>query len=350
MRIFILGVNGFIGNALVERILKSTNWLVTGIDIEKDRLEPTMLKDPRFEFYHGDMSISREWVEFQVKRCDVVLPLAAVAIPIVYIENPLLVFELDFLENLHIIQHAVKYKKRLIFPSTSEVYGMVQDEEFDEIKSNLTLGPVKKLRWIYSCSKQLLDRVIHAYSLQQGLQYTIFRPFNWIGPGLDRIHEEHKIGHSRVVTQFISDTIFNKPIHLVDGGEQRRCFTYLEDGIDGLMKILENNGGKADGRIFNLGNPDNDLSIRELASLLIKLYSEHPRSKKYPFTAGTNIVEGKKHYGEGYQDVPVRKPSIRKAKHLLGWEPKYKIEEALRSTLDWFLSSENNKTYSWNKW
>ena len=339
MKIFIIGVNGFIGNALVRRILADTSWEVVGIDIEKDRLNDATLGDPRFEFYHGDVSINREWVEFQVKRCDVVIPLAAVAIPVVYIENPLFVFELDFLENLRIVQFAVKYKKRLIFPSTSEVYGMVQDKEFDEDKSNLVLGPINKHRWIYSCAKQLLDRVIYAYQLQEGLQHTIFRPFNWIGPGLDRIEEEHKIGHSRVVTQFISDIMFNQPINLVDGGEQRRCFTYLDDGIDGLMKILVNDGGKAEGQIFNLGNPNNDLSIRELAMLLIKLYNEHPRSAEFPFTAGTRVVEGNKHYGEGYQDIPMRKPSIRKARTLLGWEPRHNIEEALRITLDWFLTT-----------
>lgn len=346
MRVFILGVNGFIGNSLVRRILQDSDWQVTGIDVEKDRLDETTLANPRFEFHHGDLGISREWVEFQVKRCDVVVPLAAIAVPVMYIEQPLLVFELDFLENLRVVQLAAKYKKRLIFPSTSEVYGMVADKEFDEDTSNLVLGPIKKQRWIYSCSKQLLDRVIYAYHIQQGLQYTIFRPFNWIGPGLDRIQEVHRIGHSRVVTQFVSDIMFNQPIRLVDGGEQRRCFTYLEDGIDGLMKILTNSGGGADGQIFNLGNPANNLSIRELALLLIKLYNEHPRSKEHPFTAGTQVVEGKKHYGEGYQDIPIRPPSIRKARELLGWEPRYSIEEALRIALDWFLKAERNQVTS----
>ena len=127
MKLFLLGVNGFIGNALVRRILADTSWSVVGIDVENDRLDSDTLNNPLFDFYHGDMSISREWVEFQLKRCDVVIPLAAVAVPKIYIDDPLLVFNLDFLENLRIVELASKYRKRLIFPSSSEVYGMVED-------------------------------------------------------------------------------------------------------------------------------------------------------------------------------------------------------------------------------
>lgn len=97
-----------------------------------------------------------------------VLPLVAIATPIEYTRNPLRVFELDFEENLKIIRYCVKYRKRIIFPSTSEVYGMCTDNVFDEDSSNLIVGPVNKPRWIYSVSKQLLDRVIWAYGEKKG--------------------------------------------------------------------------------------------------------------------------------------------------------------------------------------
>jgi nucleoside-diphosphate-sugar epimerase len=109
----------------------------------------------------------------------VVLPLAAIATPSTYVSDPLKVFKLDFEANLDIVKLAVAYKTRLIFPSTSEVYGMCTDELFDEELSHLVLGPISKQRWIYSCSKQLLDRVIYAYGIHEGLNYTIFRPFNF---------------------------------------------------------------------------------------------------------------------------------------------------------------------------
>ena len=316
MKIFISGINGFIGNALIRKILQETNWNVIGIDIEKDRVSSELFNSDRFEFYHGDIGVNAEWIELQIKRCDVVLPLAAVAVPKVYVDNPLKVFDLDFTESLKMVRLAVKYGKRLIFPSSSEVYGRCEDEEFDEINSPLVLGPTDKQRWIYSCSKQLLDRVIHAHGLQDGLQYTLFRPFNWTGPNLDRL-SENNIGRSRVATEFISSIIYNRPIVLVDGGLQKRCFLYLDDGIDALMSILRNEGGVADGMIFNLGNPNNVISIRGLAEMLVEFYGEHPRSKDHPFTAGIEEVASEKYYGSGYQDMLKRKPLIKRAQTFL---------------------------------
>ena len=159
MRVLILGVNGFIGNALTRRILTTTDWEVFGLDVGSDRIEE-FLGDKRFRFLEGDISINREWIEYHVKKCDVVLPLVAIATPATYVKNPLSVFELDFEENLRIIKMAGKYGKRVVFPSTSEVYGMCPDKEFDEDRSPLVYGPIAKPRWIYSASKQLLDRVI----------------------------------------------------------------------------------------------------------------------------------------------------------------------------------------------
>ena len=106
-------------------------------------------------------------------------------------------------------------------------------------------------RWIYSSSKQLLDRVIWAYGFQKGLRFTLFRPFNWIGPKLDELTTDpEKEGSSRVVTQFISNLFLGESIKLVDGGLQKRCFTYIDDGVACLIKIIENKDGKCDGQIF----------------------------------------------------------------------------------------------------
>ncbi|MDA8123393.1 MAG: bifunctional UDP-4-keto-pentose/UDP-xylose synthase [Deltaproteobacteria bacterium] len=333
MKVLVLGVNGFIGHHLTARILAETDWKVFGMDLSAERLGE-MVRHPRFEFVEGDISINKEWIEYHIKKADVVLPLVAIATPKVYVERPLSVFELDFEENLRIVRQAHRYGRRVVFPSTSEVYGMCGDAEFDEEKSHLVLGPIAKERWIYSCSKQLLDRVIWAYG-RQGLSFTLFRPFNWIGPRLDSI-ETAKEGSSRVVTQFIASLYLGEPIQLVDGGRQRRCFTYVDDGISGLMKILEDRDGCAKGKIFNIGNPKNDCSIRDLARMLRDLYARHPasRGRKIP-----DIVEvgSREFYGEGYQDIQTRTPSIERAKECLGWSPKVGLAEALGKTMDAFL-------------
>ncbi|MDE2132447.1 MAG: bifunctional UDP-4-keto-pentose/UDP-xylose synthase, partial [Betaproteobacteria bacterium] len=273
-KILILGVNGFIGHHLSQRILNTTDWAVFGMDMQSDRVAD-LLDHPRFHFFEGDITINKEWIEYHVKKCDVVLPLVAIATPATYVQQPLRVFELDFEANLPIVRSCVKYGKRILFPSTSEVYGMCRDSEFDPDHSELILGPIEKQRWIYSCSKQLMDRVIWGYGMQDGLDFTLFRPFNWIGAGLDSIHTP-KEGSSRVITQFFGHIVRGENIKLVDGGTQKRAFTYIDDGVSALMKMIENKNDVASGKIYNVGNPTNNYSVKELAQMMLKLAMEYP--------------------------------------------------------------------------
>lgn len=338
MHIFIIGANGFIGNALTRRILTQTSWLVTGIDLRNENLGD-MLDRENFRFRLGDLVHESAWIEEQIQRCDVVVPLAAIATPQVYIDDPLRVFELDFLENLKIVKLAAKHGKRIIQPSTSEVYGMATDAEFDENSTNFIVGPINKHRWIYSSAKQLLDRVLHAYGVQKGLRYTIFRPFNWVGPRLDRI-DASGVTKSRVITQFISNILHDRAIAIVNQGTQQRCFLYIEDGIDALMSILIDKNKNVDHKIFNIGNPMNEISIIDLAHLLIYIYKQTTRANRKPFTAGITMLPGERYYGAGYQDISHRKPSIRQAEEHLHWRPTHDLTATLRRTMDWFLEQE----------
>lgn len=339
-RVLILGVNGFIGNHLSERLLRDGNYEVYGLDIGSDAID-RLKGDPNFHFVEGDISIHTEWIEYHIKKCDVILPLVAIATPIEYTRNPLRVFELDFEENLKIVRYCVKYNKRVIFPSTSEVYGMCDDPEFDEDQSRLIVGPINKQRWIYSVSKQLLDRVIWAHGKQDDLRFTLFRPFNWMGPRLDRL-DSARIGSSRAITQLILNLVEGTPIKLVDGGAQKRCFTDVDDGIEALFRIIENKGGRSDQQIINIGNPDNEASIRELAETLLAQFEAHPLRHNFPPFAGFREVESRSFYGEGYQDVSHRKPSIANARKLLDWQPTIEMSETIGKTLDFFLREALN--------
>ncbi|NOY69101.1 MAG: bifunctional UDP-4-amino-4-deoxy-L-arabinose formyltransferase/UDP-glucuronic acid oxidase ArnA [Deltaproteobacteria bacterium] len=337
-KILILGVNGFIGNALSERLLESGKYEVHGMDLGCDKIE-RLINRPDFFFHEGDIGIHREWIEYHVKKCDIILPLVAIATPIEYTRNPLRVFELDFEENLRIVRYCAKYNKRILFPSTSEVYGMCEDEEFDEDESRLVLGPINKQRWIYSCCKQMLDRVIWAYGATRGLKFTLFRPFNWIGPRLDSL-DSARIGSSRAITQLILNLVEGTPIQLMDGGAQKRCFTDVCDGVECLFRIIENKNKACDGRIINIGNPENEASIRKLAEILVDKFEKHPLREKFPPFAGMCEIESSSYYGKGYQDVVHRKPSIKNARALLCWEPKVPLEESVEKTLDYFLKEE----------
>ncbi|MBA1445391.1 MAG: bifunctional UDP-4-keto-pentose/UDP-xylose synthase [Chromatiales bacterium] len=332
MNILILGVNGFIGHHLSRRILETTDWNVYGMDMHSERVLE-FVDHERFNFFEGDITINHEWIEYHVKKCDVILPLVAIATPATYVTNPLSVFELDFEANLPIVRACVEYGKRVLFPSTSEVYGMSADSEFHPYESNLVLGPLNKPRWIYSCAKQLMDRVISAYGQQEGLEYTLFRPFNWIGPGLDSIHTP-KEGSSRVVTQFLGHIARGEPIQLVDGGSQRRSFTDFSDGISALMKIIENKDDCALGNIYNIGNPSNDLSVRELAEMMVEIAKEFPEYAPGAEKVELMEVSSGKYYGEGYQDIQTRVPFIGNTKEELDWAPKVEVRDALRKIFE----------------
>jgi UDP-4-amino-4-deoxy-L-arabinose formyltransferase/UDP-glucuronic acid dehydrogenase (UDP-4-keto-hexauronic acid decarboxylating) len=335
IRVLILGVNGFIGNALTDRLLQDERYIVHGMDLQNDKIQRLLSRD-RFEFEDGDISINREWIEYHVRKCDVIVPLVAIATPKEYVRNPLRVFSLDFEENLRIVRYCAKYHRRIIFPSTSEVYGMCTDERFDEDTSPLIVGPIRMERWIYSASKQLLDRVIYAYGEHENLPFTLFRPFNWIGPRLDSL-DSARLGSSRAITQLALNLVEGTPINLVDGGEQKRCFTDVTDGVECLFRIIENKNNACEKGIFNIGNPDNEASIKELAEMVVKVFDEHPLRDRFPKFAGYQVTKSDDYYGKGYQDVTHRKPSIRKAKELLGWEPKVSMLDSVRTTMDFFI-------------
>ncbi|MDD5699231.1 MAG: bifunctional UDP-4-amino-4-deoxy-L-arabinose formyltransferase/UDP-glucuronic acid oxidase ArnA [Victivallaceae bacterium] len=333
--ILILGVNGFIGSHLSDRLLTDGKYEVYGMDLRSNYVTH-LLDKPGFHFREGDISIHRDWIEYHIRKCDIVLPLVAIATPIEYTRNPLRVFELDFEENLRIVRYCVKYNKRVIFPSTSEVYGMCQDPEFDEHESPLVTGPIRMQRWIYSTSKQLLDRVIWAYGARGQLDFTLFRPFNWIGPRLDSLTSA-RIGSSRAITQLILNLVQGSPIQLVDGGAQKRAFVDVSEGIEALYRIIENKGGRCTGEIINIGYPQNEVSIKRMAEMLVEIFDRHPARDKFPPFAGYLVVDSGAYYGKGYQDVQHRVPSIRNAKKLLDWEPKITLEESIRTTLNFFL-------------
>jgi nucleoside-diphosphate-sugar epimerase len=175
--------------------------------------------------------------------------------------------------------------------------------------------------------------VIWAYGSEDRLDFTLFRPFNWIGAGLDSIHTA-KEGSSRVITQFFGHIVRGEPIKLVDGGHQKRAFTYIDDGVSALMKIIDNKDGVASGKIYNVGNPANNFSVRELATMMLDLAKKYPEYSQA--AAKVQLVEttSGEYYGKGYQDVQNRVPKIENTMQELGWKPQVTMQDALKAIFD----------------
>ena len=334
MKILITGANGFIGTHLTEAILNNTEWRITAFDISDSNVSGYTEND-RYSFTKGDIFTADDWLRENIDECDAVVPLAGIAKPAYYMKKPLWTFELDFEQNLKIVRFCSDAGRRIIFPSTSEVYGMSSDEELTEDESPLTTGPVTKSRWIYSCSKQLMDRVIMAYGQERGLDYTLFRPFNWVGPRLDSF-EVARERTARSVTQMIYDVLYRGEISLVGGGISRRSFLWVGDAMRALLMILANEGGRASREIFNIGNPANNASIRELAQTVLRVMNEFPAMKDAAHGAVLRDVEPEKYYASGYQDMKNRVPSIKNIGCKLGWTPAVSLEDIVRMTVAYY--------------
>ncbi len=234
MKILTLGAAGFIGSHLTHRLLQEGH-TVTAVDLTTEKVAED-LNHPRLTFLQQDIR-SPEWdLDNLVRGADLVIDLIAYANPGLYLRIPLEVFRLNFTENLKIAEACVRHGKRLIQFSTCEVYGrtaasvknagLLDPEDpihatFSEDSSEFILGPVSKHRWIYACAKQLLERVLHAYGLEQGFNYTIIRPFNFIGPKIDFLPQDDAAGIPRVFSFFMDALFTGAPMKLVNGGVSR---------------------------------------------------------------------------------------------------------------------------------
>jgi UDP-apiose/xylose synthase len=349
MKILTLGAAGFIGSHLTERLLKEGH-SVTAVDVYSEKIEE-FLNHPNLTFIKQDIRAPGWDLNRMVSETDLVIDLIAYANPGLYLRIPLEVFHLNFTENLKIAEACVRHHKRLIQYSTCEVYGRtaaslknahLADPEdpihatFGEDTSEYILGPVVKHRWIYSCAKQLLERVLHAYGIEQGFNYTIIRPFNFIGPKIDFLPQENTEGIPRVFSYFMDALFTGGKMKLVNGGTNRRCYTYIDDAVDCSYRIVENPGGVCDRQIFNIGSPHNEISIKHMAEVMREIYAEKFHEGSEPL-AEIVSVSGEEFYGEGYDDSDRRIPDITKARTLLGWEPKWNVRDTIETTMKYHV-------------
>lgn len=354
LNILNLGAAGFIGAHLTARLLREGHTVI-GVDAECDKV--LELRDaPGFTFLQRDIRERGFDLDGLVAEADVVVDLIAHANPSLYVSSPLEVFRLNFDENLRIAEACVRHGRRLVQFSSCEVYGKtlaaIASEHlkepddpalatFSEDDTPLIMGPVSKHRWIYASAKQLLERVIHAYGLREELRYSTVRPFNFIGPKIDYLPGDSG-GVPRVFSFFMEALLEGTEMPLVDGGRNRRCYTYIDDAVECIVLIIEDRHGVCDGETFNIGSPYNEVSIRGLAEEMRRIYRDAFGTDESELPALVP-VPADEFYGPGYDDSDRRIPDISKARRLLGWEPRFGLRETLERSMRYYVEADRER-------
>jgi UDP-apiose/xylose synthase len=346
-----IGAGGFIGSHLCEKLMSETPHSVLAVDVYNDKikhlLEPA--SNPwadRIQFHRINIKNDSR-LEGLIKMADLTINLAAICTPADYNTRPLDTIYSNFIDALPVVKYCSENNKRLIHFSTCEVYGKTigaylpqdsplrKDPAYFILKEDVSpciFGPIEKQRWSYACAKQLIERLIYAEGAENGLEFTIVRPFNWIGPRMDFIPgiDGPSEGVPRVLACFSNNLLRGEPLKLVDGGESQRTFVYIKDAIEAILLMIEN-PGRANGHIFNVGNPHNEVTVRQLAEMMAKVYSKV--SGEPSLENPTIDVSSKEFYGEGYDDSDKRIPDMTIINKQLGWNPKTSLWDLLESTL-----------------
>jgi UDP-apiose/xylose synthase len=325
----ILGGGGYLGSHLIQALLEETEYKVRTVDKTFEKLT---IASPRLERVQASIQ-EPGLLDSVTAASDIIISTTALCTPALYNKRPVEVIEANFLDLVPIIDLCTRRGRWLIHFSTSEVYGTYPDR-MSEDDSPLVLGPVQKERWTYASAKQLLERLIWAHGQHRGLAFTIVRPFNVIGPRMDYIEGIDGEGTPRVLACFMRSLLYSEPLQLVDGGKSRRTFVSVGDFVDAVVRIVKR-PERCHGEIINIGNPDNDVSIKELAEKMVAIYqSQHAAGQRFSFLN----IGGEVFYGPGYDDSPQRIPDISKARRLLDWNPSASLDDMLPEIIQEYVN------------
>jgi UDP-glucose 4-epimerase len=316
MKIVVTGGAGFIGSHLVEALLAQGH-IVKTLDNLSAGLSSNLQKvkhHPNHTFIQGSVR-DQMLLKKTCEGCDAIFHLAAVLGVKNLVEHPLNVIEENVDGTRNVLEVAIQTKIRVIFASTSEVYGKSEQMPFRE-DGNRVLGPTTKHRWCYATAKALDEHLCMAYA-DMGLPVAIIRYFNAYGP------RASSSPYGMVIPRFIRAALTNAPLHIYGTGQQTRSFTYITDIVQGTLKCLS---PKADGHIFNIGT-DHPLTILELAKKIRLLCGSNSPIQFIPYEQA---------HSSGFEDIPDRYPDITKARTVLGYTPTVDLQNGLKETIRWY--------------
>ena len=322
MRILITGGAGFLGSHLTDGFIERGDEVFV-LDTGSTLKVRHLLSNQRFHYIH-DSVFNLELLDGLIAKSDLIYHLAAVVGVEHYVGDPYETLNVNVNGTQNVLKAAYKYNKRVVFSSTSEVYGRNPKVPWRE-DDDRVLGATTVDRWCYSTSKAVGEHFCFAYH-KLGLPVTVVRYFNVYGPRLDRLD----VG--RLFTIFMGQLLRGTDLTVVGDGMQTRCFTYVSDAIAATMQAGLR--PEADGQAINIGT-EVETSVLEFARLMLELYG--PSNSKLRFVKQEEV------YGNSYEDIPRRVPDAAKMHTLLGIKPKVDLREGLAKTIAWFRQEQENR-------
>jgi UDP-glucose 4-epimerase len=317
VRALITGGAGFIGSHLAEALLEHGDKVIVIDNLSTGSIDNIMHLKGRAGFEYFIESVDNEpFLAELIDRSDVVFHFAAAVGVKLIVEQPVYTIETNIHLTEVVLKHANKKKKLVVIASTSEVYGKSEDVPFRE-DSDLVMGPTPKHRWAYACSKAIDEFLALAYWKERKLPVIIVRFFNTVGP--------RQTGqYGMVIPNFVQQALAGKPITVFGDGTQSRSFTHVTDVVGALIKLM--NEPKAIGQVINLGNIQ-EITISQLAERVRALSGS---------TSPITLIPYDEAYESGFEDMPRRVPDLSKAEAMIGYKPKYSLEDILTQVIAYF--------------
>ncbi|HEX8288763.1 MAG TPA: GDP-mannose 4,6-dehydratase [Pyrinomonadaceae bacterium] len=325
MKILITGGAGFVGSHLADKLINDGHEITVIDDLSTGRYSNVEHLEGEKNFrLIIDTVLNERLMEELVRETDRVYHMASAVGVRLIMERPVKTIETIFRGTDVVLGFCSRYRKRVLVPSTSEVYGKGASVPFREDDDLLT-GSTDKHRWAYACAKTLDEFLALAHWKETRLPVVVVRLFNTVGP--------RQTGqYGMVVPNFVKSAIKNEPLMVHGDGSQSRCFGHVFDVVEGLTKVMES--PECFGQVVNLGN-DEEVSIKKLAEKAVEMTGSRSEIRYIPYTEA---------YGEGFEDMQRRVPSLEKARRLIGYQPTRRLEDIINDVAEQFREELKTET------
>ena len=309
MRVFITGGAGFIGSHLCDAFIANGDKVEILDNLSTGSLKNISHIQSNINVINGDIR-DKQLVESLVLKSDLVLHMAAAVGVHTILEKPIESISTNFAGSEIVLNACVKYRKKIVIASTSEIYGKNAHQPLSETDDRV-MGSPQKLRWSYADSKALEEAMAHALFLANGLEVITLRFFNVVGP--------RQLGsYGMVLPRFVESALRHKPINVFGDGNQTRVFCHVLDAVNAILRLVSSE--KAIGEVFNIGGRE-EISIKDLALKVIDITKSESKVVFSPYSDS---------YEPGFEDMLRRVPDLSKIKSFIDWDPSFKLDQIIQ--------------------